>query len=121
FPALYGEGYVTIQALLNGRYSSLLGNSIFSAYQHNQWLLIVFALFTLFGKSLASLTTIYSGGNGGTFGPSLVMGGIMGFIFAHTINQTGWIELNTTNFIVVGMAAALSGIMHAPLTGIFLI
>lgn len=121
FPALYGEGYVTIQALLNGKYSSLLSNSFFAGYRDNQWLLIAFAICTLFGKSLASLFTIYSGGNGGTFGPSLVMGGLIGFIFAHTINQTGWIHLNTTNFIVVGMAAALSGIMHAPLTGIFLI
>ncbi len=121
FPALYGEGYITIQALLNGKYTSLLANSFFSDYQNNPWLLILFAVLTLFGKSFASLFTIYSGGNGGTFGPSLVMGGFIGFIFAYTINQTGWIQLNTTNFIVVGMAAALSGIMHAPLTGIFLI
>lgn len=121
FPALYGEGYITIQALMNGKYSSLLANSFFSGYQNNPWILIVFTTLTLFGKSFASLFTICSGGNGGTFGPSLVMGGFIGFIFAHTINQTGLIHLNTTNFIVVGMAAALSGIMHAPLTGIFLI
>jgi CIC family chloride channel protein len=121
FPALYGEGYVTIQALMNGKYSSLLANSFFSNYQTNPWLLILFAALTLFGKSFASLFTIYSGGNGGTFGPSLVMGGLIGFIFAYTVNQTSWVHLNTTNFIVVGMAAALSGIMHAPLTGIFLI
>jgi CIC family chloride channel protein len=121
FPALYGEGYITIQALLNGKYNSLLGNSFFSDYQNHPWLLVLFAVLTLFGKSLASLFTIYSGGNGGTFGPSLVMGGFIGFIFAYTVNLTGWVHLNTTNFIVVGMAAALSGIMHAPLTGIFLI
>lgn len=121
FPALYGEGYITIQQLMNGNYESLLANSFFSDFQSNQWMLIGFAVLTLLGKSVASLLTIYSGGNGGTFGPSLVMGGFIGFIFAHTINQTGWIHLNTTNFIVAGMAAALSGIMHAPLTGIFLI
>lgn len=121
FPALYGEGYITIQQLLNGNYSSLLGNSFFADYRHNAWLLIGFAVLTLFGKSLASLITLSSGGNGGIFGPSLVMGGFIGFIFAHTINQLGWIQLNTTNFIVAGMAAALSGIMHAPLTAIFLI
>lgn len=121
FPALYGEGYVTIQALMNGRYTSLLANSFFSDYKDNPWWLIIFAVLTLFGKSFASLLTINSGGNGGTFGPSLVMGGFIGFIFAFTVNQTGLIHLNTTNFIVVGMAAALSGIMHAPLTGIFLI
>ena len=121
FPALYGEGYITIQQLMNGNYESLLANSFFSDFKDNQWMLIGFALLTLFGKSFASLLTLYSGGNGGTFGPSLVMGGFIGFIFAHTINQFGWIHLNTTNFIVAGMAAALSGIMHAPLTGIFLI
>jgi len=121
FPALYGEGYITIQHLLNGNYHSLLANSFFSAYQHNAWILIGFAVLTLFGKSLASLITLNSGGNGGIFGPSLVMGGFTGFIFAHTINQLGGIQLNTTNFIVAGMAAALSGIMHAPLTAIFLI
>jgi CIC family chloride channel protein len=121
FPALYGEGYITIQELMNGNYESLLANSFFSDFKSNQWMLIGFAVLTLFGKSLASLLTLYSGGNGGTFGPSLVMGGFIGFIFAHTINQFGWIHLNTTNFIVAGMAAALSGIMHAPLTGIFLI
>jgi chloride channel protein, CIC family len=121
FPALYGEGYVTIQQLMNGNYSSLLANSFFSAYRDSPWLLILFATLTLFGKSLASLLTVSSGGNGGAFGPALVMGGFIGFIFAHSINQLGWVHLNTTNFIVVGMAAALSGIMHAPLTGIFLI
>lgn len=121
FPALYGEGYITIQQLLNGKYESLLDNSFFPEFRDQPWILIGFALLTLFGKSFASLLTIYSGGNGGTFGPSLVMGGFIGFIFAHTINQFGWIQLNTTNFIVAGMAAALSGIMHAPLTGIFLI
>ncbi len=120
-PALYGEGYITIQQLMNGKYESLLTNSFFSDFKDNQWILLGFATLTLFGKSLASLLTIYSGGNGGTFGPSLVMGAFIGFIFAHTINQFGWIQLNTTNFIVAGMAAALSGIMHAPLTGIFLI
>lgn len=121
FPALYGEGYVTIQQLLNGNYQSLLANSFFSGYRDQPWILIAFALLTLFGKSLASLITLNSGGNGGIFGPSLVMGGFIGFIFAHSINQLGGIQLNTTNFIVAGMAAAMSGIMHAPLTAIFLI
>lgn len=120
-PALYGEGYVTIQQLLKGNYQSLLANSFFSSYQDKPWILIAFATLTLFGKSLASLITLNSGGNGGIFGPSLVMGGFMGFIFAHSINQLGGMQLNTTNFIVAGMAAALSGIMHAPLTAIFLI
>jgi len=121
FPALYGEGYVTIQNLLNGRYQSILDNSIFAAHSNSSLFLILFTLLTLFGKSLAALVTISSGGNGGTFGPSLVMGGLLGFVFAFTLNYTGLAHVHVTNFIVAGMAGALSGIMHAPLTGIFLI
>lgn len=61
-----------------------------------------------------------SGGNGGMFGPSVGIGGILGFIFAFVLNQTGWVHLKVTHFIVAGMAASVSGAMHAPLTGIFL-
>ncbi len=120
-PALYGEGYITIQQLLNGNYESLLTNSIFSRYSHVSWILLLFAICTLIGKSIASSVTLSSGGNGGMFGPSLVVGGLLGFVFSYGLNLTGWVELNITNFIVAGMAAALSGIMHAPLTAIFLI
>jgi CIC family chloride channel protein len=76
---------------------------------------------TLFAKSFAALFTINGGGNGGVFGPSLVMGGLIGFAFAFGMNQTGFVQLNVPNFVMAGMAAALAGIMHAPLTGIFLI
>ncbi len=121
FPALYGEGYLAIQQILDGNNQSLLANSIFSDYQHVGILVVVYAVITVFAKSLASLITLNSGGNGGVFGPSLVMGGLLGFAFAYGINLTGLIELNVANFVVAGMAAALSGIMHAPLTAIFLI
>jgi CIC family chloride channel protein len=121
FPALYGEGYITIQQLLNGNYQSLLANSFFSGYQEMSWVLLAFAILTMFGKTFACMITMGSGGNGGMFGPSLVVGGLLGFVFAFGINLTGLAHLNITNFIVAGMAASLSGIMHAPLTGIFLI
>jgi CIC family chloride channel protein len=121
FPSLYGEGYITIKQLLSGNYSSMLSNSIFSDYSHIPLVIIVFAVLTVFTKSVATLVTLSAGGNGGTFAPSLVMGGLIGFIVAFTINTLGLAQLNVTNFIVAGMAAALSGIMHAPLTGIFLI
>lgn len=120
-PALYGEGYVTIQALLNKNYSHMLEGSFFREYAHNELWILGFALLTLFGKSFAALITVQAGGNGGSFGPSLVMGGFLGFIFAFGANVLFGTSLNVTNFIVVGMAACLSGIMHAPLTGIFLI
>lgn len=120
FPALYGEGYISIQKLLDGDYHSLLSNSLFSDYQQYTWILILFAIFSLLGKTTACAVTMSSGGNGGMFGPSVVIGGLIGFIFAYSINQTGWLHLNVTHFIVVGMAASISGVMHAPLTGVFL-
>jgi CIC family chloride channel protein len=121
FPTLYGEGYVTMRSLLSGNYESIVGNSIFADYTNLPFVIILFTVVTIFAKSFATLITLSAGGNGGVFAPSLIMGGLMGFIFAYTVNTLGIAELNVVNFIVAGMAAALSGIMHAPLTGIFLI
>jgi CIC family chloride channel protein len=121
FPTLYGEGYVTIRTLLSGNYESIINNSIFADYTHLPFVIILFTVVTIFAKSFATLITLSAGGNGGVFAPSLIMGGLIGFIFAFTVNLLGLAELNVVNFIVAGMAAALSGIMHAPLTGIFLI
>lgn len=121
FPALYGEGYMGIQQLLNGEDQSLLSNSLFDKHKDSGIIVLSYTLVTVFAKSFASLITLNSGGNGGIFGPSLVMGGLLGFAFAYGINLTGIAALNIPNFIVAGMAASLAGIMHAPLTGIFLI
>ncbi|MEO6819860.1 MAG: chloride channel protein [Ginsengibacter sp.] len=120
FPALYGEGYITIQKLLNGNYPSLLANSFFSDYKYIAWILVLFGVLSLVGKTFACVITMASGGNGGMFGPSVVVGGLFGFVFAFGLNQTGLVHLNVTNFIIAGMAASISGVMHAPLTGIFL-
>lgn len=119
-PALYGEGYITIQELLNGNYQSLLANSFFSEYKEIGWALVLFGALSLVGKTFACIITMGSGGNGGMFGPTVVVGGLAGFVFAFGLNQTGLIHLNVTNFIIAGMAASISGVMHAPLTGIFL-
>ena len=119
-PALYGEGYITIQKLLDGHYESLLANSLFGEYQHIAWALVLFGILSMVGKTFASVITMASGGNGGMFGPTVVVGGLFGFAFAFGLNQTGMVELNVTNFIIAGMAASVSGVMHAPLTGIFL-
>jgi len=121
FPTLYGEGYVTIKNLLGGNYSTVITNSIFSSYSNFPWAIILFTLITVFAKSIATLVTLGAGGNGGIFAPSLILGGLMGFILAFTINTLGIAHVNVANFIVAGMAASLSAIMHAPLTGIFLI
>lgn len=121
FPTLYGEGYITIKNLLGGNYSNVITNSIFSSYSNLPWAIIVFTAATLFAKSAATLITLGAGGNGGIFAPSLIMGGLMGFLLAFTINTLGIAHVSVANFIVAGMAASLSAIMHAPLTGIFLI
>ena len=119
-PALYGEGYITIQNLLDGNYQSLLANSFFARYQEIGWALLVFAVLSLVGKTFACIITMGSGGNGGMFGPAVVVGGLSGFAFAFGLNLTGMVHLNITNFIIAGMAASVSGVMHAPLTGVFL-
>ena len=119
-PALYGEGYITIQKLLDGNYTSLLANSLFAQYQHIAWALLLFGILSMVGKTFASVITMASGGNGGMFGPTVVVGGLFGFAFAFGLNQTGMVNLNVTNFMIAGMAASISGVMHAPLTGIFL-
>jgi CIC family chloride channel protein len=119
-PALYGEGYITIQKLLDGNYQSLLANSLFPKYQTIAWMLILFAALSLVGKSFACAITMSAGGNGGMFGPTVVVGGLFGFVFAFGLNKTGMVHLDVTNFIVAGMATSISGMMHAPLTGVFL-
>ncbi|WP_316789111.1 chloride channel protein [Pedobacter frigoris] len=121
FPTLYGEGYVTIRNLLGGNYSAVITNSIFSEYSNVSWMIILFTVVTVFAKSVATLVTLGAGGNGGIFAPSLIVGGLLGFVVAFSANTLGIAHLNVANFIVAGMAASLSAIMHAPLTGIFLI
>lgn len=121
FPTLYGEGYITIQQILDGQFDSIVKNSLFSDYKNMAWVVVAYTVLTLFAKSFAALFTIHGGGNGGVFGPSLVMGGLIGFAFAYGFNQFGFVQLNVPNFVMAGMAGALAGVMHAPLTGMFLI
>ena len=121
FPSLYGEGYITINNLLKGDHTAVINNSIFSQFSDLPFVVIVFTLVTVMFKSVATLVTLAAGGNGGTFAPSLIIGGLLGFIIAYTVNILGIAELNVANFIIAGMAAALGAVMHAPLTGIFLI
>ncbi|MFN0254197.1 chloride channel protein [Pedobacter ureilyticus] len=121
FPSLYGEGYITINSLLKGDHTAIISNSIFYQFSDLPFAVIVFAVVTVMFKSVATLVTLAAGGNGGTFAPSLIIGGMIGFIIAYTVNILGIAELNVANFIIAGMAAALGAVMHAPLTGIFLI
>jgi CIC family chloride channel protein len=121
FPPLYGEGYDTIGSLLDGRFMHLMDQSPFEM-TINYWSIIIFLGFILFMKVFASSATNSGGGCGGIFAPSLYLGCIAGFIFAHTSNYFDIsAPLSEKNFALMGMAGVMSGVMHAPLTGVFLI
>ena len=121
FPALYGEGYHSINAAMNKDYSFLFGNSVFSQLPRNTELIVVLLVVLFFIKPLATTITFEAGGIGGIFAPTMFMGAMLGLAFALIINQTGLFEINEANSILVGMASLLASIIQAPLTGIFLI
>ena len=124
FPSLYGEGYDLIDLLLNGEgpedWDTAMDSSLF--YGHGNLLLLYLALVLIF-KVFASTATNGGGGCGGIFAPSLFLGCISGFIFSRiwNINEILHINLPERNFAMLGMCGLMSGVMHAPLTGIFLI
>lgn len=123
-PSLYGEGYELIALLMNGNgpedWNSAMENSLF--YGHGDLLLLYLALVLLF-KVFASTATNGGGGCGGIFAPSLFLGCISGFIFSRVwnINSLMSVYVPEKNFAMLGMCGLMSGVMHAPLTGIFLI
>ena len=123
FPALFGEGYVSINLLLNGKtptdWNHILDNSLFAG--QTQMVLPYIAL-VLLTKVFATSATNGGGGCGGTFAPSLFIGCFTGFLFARLWNMEGvGVYVPEKNFALMGMAGVMSGVMHAPLTGIFLI
>lgn len=122
FPPLYGEGYDVIRQLINGDSLSAIQYSPFEQYMASNPSLIIVGYFIaiIFIKIVASVATNGAGGVGGIFAPSLFMGAIVGFVTARLMNMTG-LAVPETNFALVGMAGLMSGVMHAPLTGIFLI
>ena len=124
FPPLYGEGYDTISLLLNGTTSddwdTVMNNSLFYGHGH---MLIIYLLLIILFKVFASSATNGGGGCGGIFAPSLFLGCIAGFVFSYVCNEfhIGNTYIPEKNFALMGMAGLMSGVMHAPLTGIFLI
>lgn len=124
FPPLYGEGYGTITMLLDGsgtdEWDKVMNNSLF--YGHPELLLLYLALIMVF-KVFATTATNGGGGCGGTFAPSLFLGCIGGFVFARLWNRFGLLGIHVpeTNYALLGMAGLMSGVFHAPLTGVFLI
>ena len=122
FPPLYGEGYDTIGFLLNGQFAGLMDNSMFYSLNDSYFGIIIFLGLILLMKVFASSATNGGGGCGGIFAPSLYLGCIAGFIFAHVSNYFPFtMYLSEKNFALLGMAGVMSGVMHAPLTGVFLI
>lgn len=122
FPPLFGEGYSSLGHMLQGNPDNILEYSLFSDILKNyKWVVPVYFIFVLVFKVFAMSFTNAGGGVGGTFGPTLIVGGIAGFIIARTINLTGIHPLPEANFALVGMAGLMSGVMQAPMTAIFLI
>ena len=120
FPPLYGEGYDSLGALLNGRDLALDGRSVLDFLQDNPWGVPVFFALIFFLKVLAMTATNAGGGVGGTFGPTLFAGAILGFVVSRSLNLVG-AGVPEQNFVLVGMAALMAGVMQAPMTAIFLI
>ncbi|NCS80249.1 MAG: chloride channel protein [Ignavibacteria bacterium CG22_combo_CG10-13_8_21_14_all_37_15] len=121
FLPLFGEGYLSVKQVLHTEYYSLIQNSIFSIPLPFDWFLILFVFLLILLKPIASGLTVGAGGDGGIIAPSLFMGAMSGFFLAQLFRTLGLMDLNTANFIAVGMGGVLAGVIRSPLTGIFLI
>lgn len=120
-PALYGEGFDTINNLLSGNYQDILDHSPFFKHKDNLVVVILLLLGLVLFKVIATSMTLAAGGVGGVVAPSMFTGAVIGFVFSRVVNLFGNFQLNETNYTLVGMAGVFAGILHAPLTAIFLI
>ena len=121
-PALYGEGYGVINNLLKGDHIAAIGNSPFDFDLSNIWIVIALLLGIAIFKAIAMTTTFGAGGVGGVFIPTLFMGSALGNALAKVINNLGLdIHVSESNFTLIGMTGLMAGVLHAPLTAIFLI
>ena len=121
FPALYGEGYEAVNAALRGDYTPIYSNPIFSGLGQHEWAILVLLAALILLKAFATALTFGAGGVGGTFAPALFLGAFSGLFFALTMKYIGLRELDPAKFALVGMSGLIAGMLHAPLTGIFLI
>ena len=120
FPSLYGEGSEFLRQFVNGDVNHLINQSLSPANPHMSAILLFMAFIVLF-KVLAMSVTSAGGGVGGIFSPSLFVGGVAGMLYAKVINLLPWIHVPEKNMALVGMTGVMAGVMHAPLTGIFLV
>ena len=121
FPPLYGEGYDSLNLMLSNAPSRIMGGLLTNPLLESKWAILIFFAAILFLKVFATAMTNAGGGVGGTFGPTLFTGAVAGFVLARLINLTGIHAIPEANFVLVGMAGMMAGVMQAPLTAIFLI
>ncbi|OUR94727.1 chloride channel protein [Flavobacteriales bacterium 34_180_T64] len=119
-PPLYGEGFGFINDLLHGNHLHALGETPFDEYLDNIWVVIALLIGVTIFKAVAMTTTLAAGGAGGIIIPTMVMGSTLGNVVAKIINQLGF-QVSEANFTLIGMAGLIAGVLHAPLTAIFLI
>ncbi len=120
-PPLYGEGFSTINELLSGNYREVFDGSMLYEYRDNVLVAIGLLFVMMLFKAVATSVTFGAGGIGGIFAPSLFLGATTGFVFSKLINHFTFFQVSEKNFILVGMAGILAGVLHAPLTALFLI
>ncbi len=121
FPPLYGEGYEMIKALIGGRPEAVFDSEVFGFFRKdNIFVVSAFLLLLFLFKAVSTTITLSIGGVGGIFAPALFMGSVLGYFYVRIINMFGF-KLDETHFSLVGMAGLMAGILHAPLTAIFLI
>lgn len=121
FPPLFGEGYAGVKLLEFSNTQQLIHGSVVAKLIGSEPLILAFIGLLVIFKAVAAAVTFSSGGNGGSFAPSLVIGSYLGFLFSRLVNLTNITVLPISNFTIVSMAGILSGIFYAPLTAIFLI
>lgn len=120
-PSLYGEGYEVVNACLRGDFTYLFNNSVFYPFKDNVIAVMIMLLAVVLLKVVAASITFGIGGVGGIFAPTLFMGANLGLLFALLVEYLGIYTLNLSNFALVGMAGMIAGVIHAPLTAIFMI
>jgi len=121
-PPLYGEGFGFINDLLDGNHLHALGKTPFDDYLDNIWVVIALLIGITIFKAVAMTTTFAAGGAGGIIIPTMVMGSALGNVVAKIINNIGLgFQVSEANFTLIGMAGLIAGVLHAPLTAIFLI
>jgi len=121
FPPFYGEGYDTIKLLLQGKNDDVFGNSTLYMYSDNYTIFILYFFSLVILKVVATSSTNGAGGVGGIFAPTLFIGGVSGFIMATLLKNYAGLDIPDNRFVLAGMAGTMAGVMHAPLTAIFLI